>query len=151
MKGRWAQITAYDLNTGAITWQKPLGVDQMAAGLGVTDTGVPRGGQRMGMIVTSTGLLFATAKDGHVRAFDAETGAVLWTGSLPRGSEGIPAMYEINGRQYLVVCATTGLTWGKASREGGPWTQADGEPNGPSAYVVFALPERPAAASAAAR
>ena len=151
MKGRWAQITAYDLNTGAITWQKPLGVDQMAAGLGATDTGVPRGGQRMGMIVTSTGLLFATAKDGHVRAFDAETGAVLWTGSLPRGSEGIPAMYEINGRQYLVVCATTGLTWGKASREGGPWTQADGEPNGPSAYVVFALPERPAAASAAAR
>jgi quinoprotein glucose dehydrogenase len=151
MKGRWAQITAYDLNTGAIKWQKPLGVDQMAAGLGVTDTGVPRGGQRMGMIVTSTGLLFATAKDGQVRAFDAETGAVLWTGALPRGSEGIPAMYEINGRQYLVVCATTGLTWGKASREGGPWTQADGEPNGPSAYVVFALPERPAAASAAAR
>ena len=62
--------------------------------------------------------------------------------TLPRGSEGIPAMYQINGRQYLVVCATTGLTWGKASREGGPWTQADGEPNGPSAYVVFALPER---------
>ena len=151
MKGRWAQITAYNLNTGAIKWQTPLGVDQMAAGLGATDTGVPRGGQRMGMIVTSTGLLFATAKDGHVRAFDAETGAVLWTGALPRGSEGIPAMYEINGRQYLVVCATTGLTWGKASREGGPWTQADGEPNGPSAYVVFALPERPAAASAAAR
>jgi quinoprotein glucose dehydrogenase len=151
MKGRWAQITAYDLNTGAIKWQKPLGVDQMAAGLGATDTGVPRGGQRMGMIVTSTGLLFATAKDGNVRAFDADTGAVLWTGSLPRGSEGIPAMYETNGRQYLVVCATTGLTWGKASREGGPWTQADGEPNGPSAYVVFALPERPAAASAAAR
>jgi len=105
----------------------------------------------MGMIVTSTGLLFATAKDGQVRAYDAETGAVLWTGALPRGSEGIPAMYEINGRQYLAVCATTGLTWGKASREGGPWTQADGEPNGPSAYVVFALPERPAAASAAAR
>ena len=150
MKGRWSQITAYDLNTGAIKWQRPLGVDQMAAGLGATDTGVPRGGQRMGMIVTSNGLLFATAKDGQVRAYDAETGNVLWTGNLPRGSEGIPAMYEINGRQYLVVCATTGLTWGKGSREGGPWTQADGEPQGPSAYVVFALPERPAAASAAA-
>ena len=151
MKGRWSQITAYDLNTGAIKWQKPLGVDKMAAEAGVTDVGVPRGGQRMGMIVTSTGLLFATAKDGHVRAYDAETGEVLWTGVLPRGSEGLPAMYEANGRQYLVVGATTGLTWGKASREGGPWTQGDGEPNGPSAYVAFALPDRPAAGSAAAR
>jgi quinoprotein glucose dehydrogenase len=94
------------------------------------------------MIVTSNGLLFSTAKDGKVRAYHADTGAVLWTADLPRGSEGLPAMYQINGRQYLVVCATTGLTWGKASREGGPWTQADGEPNGPSAYVVFALPER---------
>jgi quinoprotein glucose dehydrogenase len=151
MKGRWSQITAYDLNTGAIKWQKPLGVDKMAAEAGVTDAGVPRGGQRMGMIVTSNGLLFATAKDGHVRAYDAETGDVLWTGVLPRGTEGLPAMYEANGRQYLVVCATTGLTWGKASREGGPWTQGDGEPNGPSAYVAFALPERPAAGSAAAK
>ena len=148
MNGRWAQITAYDLNSGTIKWQKPLGVDQMAAGLGAADTGVPRGGQRMGMIVTSNGLLFSTAKDGKVRAYDAETGNVLWTGDLPRGSEGIPAMYSVNGRQYLVVCATTGLTWGKASREGGPWTQADGEPNGPSAYVVFALPERRAPGSA---
>ena len=60
-------------------------------------------------------------------------------------------MYEVNGRQYLVVCATTGPDVGQASREGGPWTQADGEPDGPGAYVVFALPERPAAASAAAR
>jgi quinoprotein glucose dehydrogenase len=142
MNGRWAQITAYDLNTGAIRWQRPLGVDQMAAGLGAHDTGVPRGGQRMGMIVTPNGLLFATAKDGNVRAYDADTGDVLWTGVLPRGSEGLPAMYAVGGRQYLVVCATTGLTWGKASREGGPWTQADGEPKGPSAYVAFALPER---------
>jgi quinoprotein glucose dehydrogenase len=147
MNGRWAQITAYDLNTGTITWQRPLGVDRMAAELGASDTGVPRGGQRMGMIVTSTGLLFSTAKDGNVRAYDTRTGDVLWTGELPRGTEGLPAMYQINGRQYLVVSATTGLTWGKASREGGPWTQADGEPKGPSSYVVFALPERTPTAS----
>jgi quinoprotein glucose dehydrogenase len=147
MSGRWAQITAYDLNTGAITWQKPLGVDRVAASLGATDTGVPRGGQRMGMIVTSNGLLFATAKDGHVRAYNAETGDVLWTGGLPRGSEAIPAMYSVNGRQYLVVCATAGLVWGNAS-EGGPSTQTDGQPTGPGAYVVFALPERRAPASA---
>jgi quinoprotein glucose dehydrogenase len=151
MNGRWSQITAYDLNTGAIKWQKPLGVDRMAAALGATDTGVPRGGQRVSMIVTSNGLLFATALDGHVRAFDAETGNVLWTGDLPRSPEGIPAMYSVNGRQYLVVCATTALSWGNNSREGGPSTPAVGDPGGPGAYVVFALPERPAAGSAAAQ
>src|SRR6185503_5150761 len=97
--------------------QKPLGVDRMAAGLGAADTGVPRGGQRVSMIVTSNGLLFATALDGHVRAFDAENGNVLWTGDLPRSPEGIPAMYSVNGRQYLVVCATTALSWGNNSRE----------------------------------
>ena len=92
------------------------------------------------MIVTSTGLLFATAKDGKVRAYDAESGKILWTAELPQGTEGLPAMYEINGRQYLVVCATTGLTWGPRSREGGPWTQTDMESGGKGGYVVFALP-----------
>ena len=142
MKGRWSQVTAYDLNTGEIKWQRPLGVDRMAAELGATDTGVPRGGQRMGMIVTSTGLLFATARDGKVRAFDAETGDILWMADTPRGTEGLPAMYQIDGRQYLVVCATTKLTWGKESSESGPWTSTDGPSTGPSAYVAFALPER---------
>jgi quinoprotein glucose dehydrogenase len=147
MNGRWSQITAYDLNTGEIRWQRPLGVDRMAAQLGFTDTGVPRGGQRMGMIVTSTGLLFATARDGKVRAFDAETGDILWTWELPRGTEGLPAMYQVNGRQHLVVCASTNLSWGKESNVSGPWTKGDGTPPGPSAYVVFALPERPPATS----
>jgi quinoprotein glucose dehydrogenase len=146
MSGRWSQITAYDLNTGTIRWQRPHGVDPIATGLGATDAGVPRGGQRTGMIVTATGLLFATARDGKVRAHDADTGDVLWTGDLPRGTEALPAMYQVNGRQYLVVSATTNLSFGKVSRESGPWTEADGAPPGPSAYVVFALPEQPTAA-----
>jgi quinoprotein glucose dehydrogenase len=142
MNGRWSQITAYDLNTGNIRWQGPLGVDRAAAALGASDVGVPRGGLRMGMIVTSAGLLFATAKDGNVRAYDADTGAVLWTGRLPRGAEGLPAMYQVDGRQYLVVTASTNLTFGREARGSGAWTAADGVPDGPSAYVVFALPDR---------
>ena len=42
---------------------------------------------------------------------------------------------------------TTNLSFGKVSRESGPWTEADGVPPGPSAYVGFALPE-PRTASA---
>jgi quinoprotein glucose dehydrogenase len=147
MKGRWSQITAYDLNTGDIRWQTPLGVDRAAAALGASDVGVPRGGLRMAMIVTSTGLIFATAKDGAVRAYDANTGSVLWTGRLPRGAEGLPAMYRIDGRQYLVVSASTNLTFGRAAQGSGPWTAEDGVPDGPSAYVVFALPGRGASSN----
>jgi quinoprotein glucose dehydrogenase len=142
MAGPWSRMVAYDLNTGTIKWQVPLGVDRLAAEQGGGDAGVPRGSQRMGMIVTSTGLLFATAKDGKVRAYSADDGKILWTGDLPHGSEGLPSMYEVNGRQYLVVCATTGLTWGPRSREGGAWTQTDSVSNAQGGYVVFALPER---------
>ena len=140
MTGPWSRLVAYDLNRGTVKWQVPLGVDKLAADQGGAESGVPRGSQRMGMIVTSTGLLFATAKDGKVRAYDAESGKILWTAELPQGTEGLPAMYEISGRQYLVVCATTGLTWGPRSREGGPWTQTDMESGGKGGYVVFALP-----------
>jgi quinoprotein glucose dehydrogenase len=89
------------------------------------------------MIVTSTGLVFATAKDGHVHAFDAATGRVLWSGALPMGTEGLPAMYVAEGRQYLVVNATTPLTWGVRSRESGIGSE---EKMGLGGYVVFALP-----------
>ena len=142
MTGPWSRMVAYDLNRGQIRWQVPLGVDKLAAEQGGAEAGVPRGSQRMGMIVTSTGLLFATAKDGKVRAYSADDGTVLWSAELPQGSEGLPAMYEVNGRQYLVVCATTGLTWGPKSREGGAWTQTDIEAGAKGGYVVYALPQR---------
>ena len=140
MTGPWSRLVAYDLNAGTIKWQVPLGVDRMAAEQGGADAGVPRGSQRMGMIVTSTGLLFATAKDGKVRAYSADDGKILWSAELPHGTEGLPAMYEVDGRQYLVVCATTGLTWGPKSREGGPWTQGDTNSAAKGGYIAFALP-----------
>jgi quinoprotein glucose dehydrogenase len=145
MTGPWSRIVAYDLNSGRIKWQVPLGVDKLAAeqhkAQGGAEAGVPRGSQRMGMIVTSTGLLFATAKDGKVRAYSADDGRILWTGELPHGTEGLPSMYAVNGKQYLVVCATTGLTWGPRSREGGAWTQTESVSNAQGGYVVFALPD----------
>jgi quinoprotein glucose dehydrogenase len=132
----WSTLTAYDLNTGTIRWQVPIGQDSAVAAEGGSGTGVPRGTQRNGMIVTRTGIVFATAKDGHVYAFDSDDGRVLWSAKLPMGTEGLPAMYAAGGKQYLVVNATTPLTWGKKSRESG--IGAEG-PRGMGAYVVFAL------------
>jgi quinoprotein glucose dehydrogenase len=135
----WSTIMAIDLNNGRLLWKVPLGQDQEAAALGFSGTGVPRGTQRNGMIVTSTGIVFATAKDGKLYAFDARNGRVLWSGALPMGTEGLPAMYVLNDRQYLVVNATTPLTWGARSRESGIGSPL---PVGKGGYVVFALPAR---------
>jgi quinoprotein glucose dehydrogenase len=136
----WSSIAAYDLNEGTIKWKVPLGEDNAAVAEGGKNTGVPRGGERQGIIPTATGLVFATAKDGKLRAFDADNGEVLWTTELPAGTEGIPAMYEVNGRQFLVVCATNPLTWGREASAGSGGFGDDGASDLQRAYIAFALP-----------
>jgi quinoprotein glucose dehydrogenase len=98
----YSTLTAYDLNSGAIKWRVPTGDDPSTISRGgPTSTG----GQllRTGMIPTRTGLVFLAGSDGRIRAFDENSGQALWTGTLPGGSRGVPAMYEANGRQYLLV------------------------------------------------
>jgi quinoprotein glucose dehydrogenase len=132
----WSQIMAYDLNRGVMLWKKPLGQDRDVAAAGGRDTGLPRGSQRQGMIVTSTGIVFSTARDGVLYAFDAGTGMELWSAELPMGTEGLPAAYQVKGRTHIVVNATTPRTWGLNSRESGIGSP---EPLGKGGYVVFAL------------
>jgi quinoprotein glucose dehydrogenase len=127
VKPPYSTLTAYDLNAGTIKWQVPTGDEPRAAVQGASETGVIS--QRSGIITTSTGLLFHAGEDGKVRAYDVETGKVLWAGNLPAGSRGIPAMYETNGRQYLVVNATQGMTGPRAGLAG----------SGPRAYVAFTI------------
>ena len=81
----------------------PTGDEPKAAAEGVYNTGGMS--QRSGLITTLTGLLFHAGADGKVRAFDTDTGKILWTGTLPGASRGVPTMYEVNGRQYLVINA----------------------------------------------
>jgi quinoprotein glucose dehydrogenase len=137
----WSTLVAYDLNAGTIAWKVPLGQDRDAAAEGGRDTGVPRGAQRLGMVVTSTGLIFAAARDGKIRAYDADTGAILWTGDLPHGAEGMPTMYAIDGREYLVVGATAKLVWGRKALGGSEaWVASEAGSPEPGGYIVFALP-----------
>jgi quinoprotein glucose dehydrogenase len=137
MRPPWSYLVAYDLNAGVIKWKVPVGQDRDAAREGGAHTGVPRGAQRNGMVVTSTGIVFSTAKDGHLYAFDADTGRTLWSADLGCGTEGLPAMYELDGRPYLVVNATTPLTWGRNSRESGIGANRTKDEGG---YIVFSLP-----------
>ena len=135
----WSAIVAYDLNSGTIKWRVPLGEDARAAKEGAKNAGVFMA-ERHGMVVTSTGLLFIAATDGKVRAHDADNGKVLWTATLPAGSEGLPSMYAVNGRQFLVVPASSSINTGGGHRiPGAP--AAPNEPRNPLAgYITFALP-----------
>ena len=94
----WSQLTAYDLNTGSIKWQVPNGGIGALEEQGHSDTGAhfPRGGP----VVTAGGLIFVTtASDRKVRAFDQDNGKVLWEKDLPTGSDGVPAIHEVGGRE----------------------------------------------------
>ena len=131
----WSQLVAYDLNQGTIRWKVPLGEDPEAEKQGGKDTGILRGGERRGIVVTSTGLLFVNTKDGMIRAYDADTGKVLWCAQLPAGTEGLPAVYEAHGREYLVVPAAAPQASGR-QQYGAPGAGTAGR-----AYVTFALPK----------
>jgi len=133
----WSQLTAYDLNTGTILWQVPNGEVSSLAEEGHTGTGshAPRGG----VLVTAGGLIFvATSSDKKLRAYDPDNGKVIWETSLPAASEGVPAMYEVGGRQYLAVCVAGGN--GLMAGRGSPDKPAPAP--GPGSYMVFALPRK---------
>ncbi|MDB5158724.1 MAG: Quinoprotein glucose dehydrogenase [Mucilaginibacter sp.] len=128
----WSFIVAYDLNKAIIKWKVPLGIDPEVEKKGGKPSGLTGGGQRKGMVVTASGILFATAKDSRLYAFDIDNGNILWSTDLPAGTEGQPSLYQINGREYLVVSATTGF----------PTARAKNAPAAKRSYVVYSLPQK---------
>jgi len=61
-----------------------------------------------GPIITAGGLVFiAAAMDDYLRAFDIDTGAVLWKGRLPAGGQALPMTYRLrpDGKQFVVIAA----------------------------------------------
>ncbi len=81
-----------------------------------------------GPVVTAGGLVFigATNFDRKFRAFDKATGKLLWETTLPAAGNATPAVYEVDGRQFIVIAAG-----------GGKWTAPSG-----GQYVAFALPRK---------
>jgi len=130
----WSQLTAYDLNTGKILWQVPNGEMPGLPG-GKTEPGsfAPRGG----IAATASGLLFiGTSSDRKVRAYDQDTGKVLWAFDVPAAVEGVPTVYEVDGREFVVFCVGGGR--GLFAPRGVGITA---EP-GPAQYMAFALPRK---------
>jgi glucose dehydrogenase len=131
----WFSMTAYDLNTGTILWRVPYGTVAALAEQGHADTGVISS-QRGGPVVTASGLIFSATNDKKLRAWDADTGKVIWETNLPAAAEGVPAVYEIGGREFIAICAAQG----EGPKVIIPGAKAGVAPQ--NSYVVFALPKK---------
>jgi quinoprotein glucose dehydrogenase len=102
----WGTMNAIDLNTGESVWKIPFGNEPALEEKGITGTGAENYG---GPVVTAGGLVFiAAAKDGYFRAYNKFIGQELWKYKLPAPGFATPAIYEIEGRQYIVIACGGG-------------------------------------------
>jgi quinoprotein glucose dehydrogenase len=120
----WGTLNAINLDNGEYAWKIPFGEFPELAANGMRNTGTENYG---GPVVTAGGLLFigATNHDRKFRAYDKLSGKLLWDTTLPASGNATPAVYEVDGTQFVVIGAGGGKS---------------GAPSGGS-YVAFALPE----------
>lgn len=106
----FGMIGVVDLKTGKLKWQRPLGTaadsgplgtrSRLPLPMGVINTG--------GSVTTKSGLLFIGAtQERTFRAFDANSGKLLWRAPLPAGGHASPMSYisQKSGRQFVVIAA----------------------------------------------
>jgi quinoprotein glucose dehydrogenase len=134
----WSELTAYDLNDGSMKWQVPLGVVKSLEAKGIKNTGSYHP-TRNGLAVTAGGLIFiGTWSDRMLRAYDKDSGKVLWEKEIEANPEGVPAVYEAGGRQYVAFCARAGRVFDNIGADSVAWSAGKPEAAG---YYVFALPK----------
>jgi quinoprotein glucose dehydrogenase len=133
VKPPWSTLTAYDMNHGTIKWQIPLGGVSELEAQGIKDTGgyFPEGGPA----VTAGGLIFSGMEsDFKMRAYDKDSGKVLWEHELPAAPHAEAAVYEAGGREYVVQAALPKPMG--PSYQSVPETEQQAQ-----GYYVFALPK----------
>lgn len=120
----WGTLNAINLNTGEFVWKKPFGEYPELAAQGLGNTGSENYG---GGIVTANGLFIiaATSYDKKMHIFDKATGELLWETTLPFAGNATPAVYQVNGKEFIAIAC------------GGGKSKA---PTG-ATYVAFALPD----------
>lgn len=105
----YGMMSAIDLASGKLVWQRPFGSAREAGPWGMKSRlplpmGMPNIG---GSVVTRGGVTFISAtKDATFRAFETATGKLLWEVPLPAGGNATPLTYRgADGRQYLAIAA----------------------------------------------
>jgi len=92
-----SRLAAYSLETGQLVWE-----DDHLNSSGIT---LPSSAFSGGAMTTASGLLFTTSS-GELQAYDAKTGALLWSSPVLGSGSGLtsdPMTYEENGKQYIAI------------------------------------------------
>ncbi len=106
VKPPWAHMTAVDLDSGEFAWRVVSGEYEELTERGIPKTGTPSHG---GSIATKGGLVFfAGTFDRKIRAYNSDSGEILWEHRLNAGGFATPATYQVDGKQYLVISAGGG-------------------------------------------
>lgn len=107
----WGSMVGVDLNTGKTEWKRRVGTTKNLKTSFMEDrfpVGFPMGMvAHGGPLVTAGGVVFhgATA-DNFIRAYDVNTGEVLWQYELPAGGQATPSTYTgSDGKQYVIISA----------------------------------------------
>ena len=121
IKPPYDRITAYDMNTGDLVWQKTHSStpDEIKNHPALKGLDLPRLGQPgrtfIGVLATKTLLIAgeggvhtneAGARVALLRAYDKATGADVGAVNMPATQTGSPMSYMINGRQYIAVAVS---------------------------------------------
>lgn len=105
IKPPWGTLNAVNMTTGEIEWKIPLGEFKEFKEKGII-TGSENYG---GPAVTASGLVFiAATPDGKFRVFNKTNGKLLWETQLPTPGFATPSIYEVNGKQFIVIACGGG-------------------------------------------
>ena len=122
LKPPYDRITAYDMNTGEIIWQKPHSStpDDIRNHPALKGVSLParlgQPGRSFIGVLTTKSLLIAGEAGMHtdqlgkrvalLRAYDKMSGADAGAVEMPAKQTGSPMTYEINGKQYIVLAVS---------------------------------------------
>lgn len=102
----WGYLAAIDLKKRDVLWTQPFGTGYDSGPLGIPSRtkfqiGVP---SDSASVATAGGItVIGGALDNFLRAFNTETGEMLWEERLPAGTQAAPMTYIQDGRQYIVA------------------------------------------------
>ncbi len=89
-KAPFNTITAYDMNQGTIAWRVPNTSGDGLVGIS-------------GSVLTKSLLFYHCKSDTDIRAFNKNTGAIVWEHDLGTNTTGVPMTYMHEGKQYIVI------------------------------------------------